>query len=860
MKFTKKILVCSLLLTLILGNFVFLPKIAQAEDKPDLVIAGIILSAPGVKVNQEVDITVTYKNQGSSSVTDNWNGYVNFGQFDGKFIFKDNSLPRTSGSYPSLDDPLEPSESFGETYTGYFIQAGTHNLSVNVDAENKINELNENNNSFTQTATVTVGSISASNVKTTPRSSTIMYLQWNSDYFNNTIVYYRMSDTTNEWQSTANCYNDLITGNRECSVVLYYLSPGDIYYYRFKEGNILQQESYSYFVMPIEISADQITLKNITNNSVSISWYTSEKLNSKVFYYPSPDSMFQETLTDSTFTNNHNVTLTNLDPNTKYKYQITSLNQEGGGLISSWDNKLTFTTTNIGQSDLTIKNVYFSPQEPKVGEPFNGQIKVEIANLGNASVTHSFPVHLVLSSSWVLLDWWGSSGQSTDVESINANTTKTLIFNFKNNFVFNDNPLEIRAWVDSNGVGLNENLQNDDLFIDESNENNNTFYKKITLSEDKPDLTIQDFKFTDLRKNSIGHWGKDWDIQLEFYITNIGTIKPQSDFKLKVINLSLNNKEIQTETYFRGYFEPNNYRAHVYVVGDIINQNNSFIFGENKIKISVDDGNLLNESDEDNNILVKTINITQEPTLTCTETDNGRDYYNGGTANGVAYWGKSLPASDISDTCTSGIKLNEMWCESDGYIHQESYDCPYGCANGACIPAVVKKPEVKNNYNPSETAKRLKGRLLLDVDQGGAIWYVDDINYQRHNVRWNTALNIFQMFALGISDEDLLKIPAKTESINSELDTDGDGYKDEHELKYNYNPYNSQPIKFKLDNNLGQRLKGRFLLQVQKQGAIWYVAENGYRYSVRWGNLQELFESLALGITNSDLNQIEAEK
>ena len=163
-----------------------------------------------------------------------------------------------------------------------------------------------------------------------------------------------------------------------------------------------------------------------------------------------------------------------------------------------------------------------------------------------------------------------------------------------------------------------------------------------------------------------------------------------------------------------------------------------------------------------------------------------------------------------------------------------------------------------NAFSANNITNRLKGRLLLQVQQGGAIWYVNPIDSQKYQVTWETAMPLFQDFALGITDNDLLKIPAKTESINPDLDTDGDGYKDEHELKNGYSPYNSQSVKFKLDNKVGQRLKGRFLLQVQKNGAIWYVDSNGYRHSVRWDNLRPIFESLALGITNFDLIKIEA--
>ena len=52
---------------------------------------------------------------------------------------------------------------------------------------------------------------------------------------------------------------------------------------------------------------------------------------------------------------------------------------------------------------------------------------------------------------------------------------------------------------------------------------------------------------------------------------------------------------------------------------------------------------------------------------------------------------------------------------------------------------------------------RLKGRLLLQVEKGGAIWYVD-INGIRHNVRWNNLMDLFTRLALGITDKDLAEV------------------------------------------------------------------------------------------------------
>ncbi len=157
--------------------------------------------------------------------------------------------------------------------------------------------------------------------------------------------------------------------------------------------------------------------------------------------------------------------------------------------------------------------------------------------------------------------------------------------------------------------------------------------------------------------------------------------------------------------------------------------------------------------------------------------------------------------------------------------------------------------------------QRLRGRLLLAIQQGGAVYYVDNVNYQKHLIKWDNALPIFQQFALGITDEDLLKIPVAVETIRENLDSDSDSYTDRSELEHGFSPYipGAYQGRFQVDKNFANRLKNKFLLQVNQGGAIWYVDNNGVRHNVRWSNLKALFEKLALGITNNDLSNIVTE-
>jgi hypothetical protein len=127
------------------------------------------------------------------------------------------------------------------------------------------------------------------------------------------------------------------------------------------------------------------------------------------------------------------------------------------------------------------------------------------------------------------------------------------------------------------------------------------------------------------------------------------------------------------------------------------------------------------------------------------------------------------------------------------------------------------------NVSAQTLAERVSGRLLLQVEQGGNIWYVYPENKQRYSITFANALAVFENLALGISNADLAQIPKNSDTYSSAM---------------------------------GNRLHGRLLLQVEGGGNIWYVDMDGRRWSVTWQNLMPLFEGLALGITDADLARI----
>jgi parallel beta-helix repeat protein len=125
----------------------------------------------------------------------------------------------------------------------------------------------------------------------------------------------------------------------------------------------------------------------------------------------------------------------------------------------------------------------------------------------------------------------------------------------------------------------------------------------------------------------------------------------------------------------------------------------------------------------------------------------------------------------------------------------------------------------------AKLAAKLAGKLLLQVERAGLIWYVNPADGKRYLVAQDNALEIFRKLALGINETNLNLIPTKES-------------------------------KSKGNAALRQRLAGRLLLRVEAKGQISYIDSDGYRHDISAANLMESFRSLSLGITNANLRKI----
>lgn len=179
-------------------------------------------------------------------------------------------------------------------------------------------------------------------------------------------------------------------------------------------------------------------------------------------------------------------------------------------------------------------------------------------------------------------------------------------------------------------------------------------------------------------------------------------------------------------------------------------------------------------------------------------------------------------------------------------------------------------------------AKKLAGRILLQVESRGEAWYVDPVSLKRiYLADGNSAYSLMKNMGLGITNSNLEKVPvgimtkfidldedgdkisdAMEEALGTDFsnpDTDGDGYNDYEEILANYSPVGKG--KMKIDKIFTNRLKGRILLQVESQGEAWYVNPvDGKRYFMKNGEAAyQIMKLLSLGIKNSELQEIEYE-
>ncbi len=209
----------------------------------------------------------------------------------------------------------------------------------------------------------------------------------------------------------------------------------------------------------------------------------------------------------------------------------------------------------------------------------------------------------------------------------------------------------------------------------------------------------------------------------------------------------------------------------------------------------------------------------------------------------------------------------------------------HGDKQGACSDDKdngVKNREqekTKNQGLDKNLVNRVRGRILLQVENNGEAYYVKPNDGKRVYMKdGSVAYGIMRDLGLGIKNIDLAKIPVGFEdrfsdidtdgdgladkleeglgTDSSKVDTDGDGVNDKAEILAGTNPLGAGKLIY--DNSLASRLAGRIVLQVEKHGEAWYINPvDGKRYYMKDGSAAyQIMRYLSLGITNEDLDKI----
>jgi len=180
---------------------------------------------------------------------------------------------------------------------------------------------------------------------------------------------------------------------------------------------------------------------------------------------------------------------------------------------------------------------------------------------------------------------------------------------------------------------------------------------------------------------------------------------------------------------------------------------------------------------------------------------------------------------------TSGI---EGWT---GAVLMSITSEPLSASTPVPEPEPDPEPEL---YSPpsSNLIDRVRGYILLQVEQLGEAWFVNPADDKRYYMKdGDVAYEMMRSFGLGITDADLADVPAveSTEIMN-------------------------QSSSVCSTNSLASRLSGQILLQVEQHGEAWYVYPDTCRriYLADGDEAYEIMRYLGLGITDNDLDGVVA--
>nr|MDA3803011.1 fibronectin type III domain-containing protein [Patescibacteria group bacterium] len=320
------------------------------------------------------------------------------------------------------------------------------------------------------------------------------------------------------------------------------------------------------------------------------------------------------------------------------------------------------------------------------------------------------------------------------------------------------------------------------------------------------------------------------------------------------ISASVRNSDNSLITLDKSYgyvdnLEPNRVKnIPFYITGDLSE--------EIELKIWIDnaengDGGFIDESNENNNILTKTIIMNQGD-------DENEDYSDDDSGNN----------NNDDDSGNDNSNTNQLVLQLQRQI--------------TALEKQVITLEKKLTNLDQKFANKYSGTMFLDVENNGRLWYVDPASKNRfYFENGASALSIGSKLATGVTYEDIQKIPVGVsdklynlkDSDNDGLpdrlesalgsdpnksDSDSDGFSDKEELENGYSPIDNN--KYNYNQSLTERLEGKMLLQVSgpnSHGEIWYIKDGMRWYGGTEDSMYEIMKGRSLGATSDNIRKIE---
>ncbi len=186
--------------------------------------------------------------------------------------------------------------------------------------------------------------------------------------------------------------------------------------------------------------------------------------------------------------------------------------------------------------------------------------------------------------------------------------------------------------------------------------------------------------------------------------------------------------------------------------------------------------------------------------------------------------------------------------------------------------------QAKNKVYGSALADRLKGKIVLKVEDAGQAYYINPATKYSHYLgRPADAFTVMRDQGIGISNINLEKISVGLSNLTgvdsdsdglpdlfedaigtdkNNKDSDGDGHEDKAEMGNGYAPNGSGIIN--VDNNFAKNQSGKIFLQVEGSGEAWYISpDDNKRYFLgRPADAFSVMRNLGLGISNNDFDQL----